>query len=86
MTAPRFKFAWSRTWQDQPYDFVARDGDLNIGRVYRIAGVEERWKWNMTAWLDKHAGSASGIVDSRDEACDAVEAAYEQFRAAVGQK
>src|SRR5262245_34511622 len=57
MAGRRFKFAWSRTWPDRPQDFVAHDGDLSIGRVYRIAGVAERWKWSMTAWLGNRAGS-----------------------------
>ncbi len=44
MIERRFKFIWSRTWPDREQDFVAADGERQIGRVYRIAGVEERWK------------------------------------------
>ena len=29
----RFKFAWSRTWPEREQDFVAADGELQIGRV-----------------------------------------------------
>ena len=49
----RFKFAWSRTWPEREQDFVAADGELQIGRVYRIVGVDERWKWAMTASTTK---------------------------------
>ena len=78
----RFRFAWSRTQQDQPYDFVADDGDLRIGRVYRIAGAAERWKWNMFA-LGTRLGSTAGTEATRDAACDMVERAYGAMKAAI---
>ena len=86
MTAHRFKFAWSRTSPDRPYDFVAADGDLRVGRVYKLAGVDECWKWAMNAWIGNRLGTASGIVGSRDEACEAVEREYEAMKAAIGDR
>ena len=82
MIERRFKFTWSRTWADRPHDFVAADGDRQIGRVYRIAGVDERWKWSMTAAIGSRLGSTD-IEATRDAACDAVESAYEAMRAAI---
>jgi hypothetical protein len=26
------------TWPDKPHDFVAKDGELRIGRAYRLTG------------------------------------------------
>ena len=80
----RFKFAWSRTWADREQDFVAVDGERQIGRVYRLPGVDERWKWSMTASIGNRLGSTAGSEATRDEACDAVERAYEELKAAIG--
>jgi hypothetical protein len=79
----RFKFAWSRTWPEREQDFVAADGELQIGRVYRIVGVDERWKWAMTALIGNRLGSTGGIAETRDEACDAVERKYEAMKVAI---
>ena len=86
MTERRFKFAWSRTWPDRLHDFIAADGERQIGRVYKLPSIEEQWKWAMTASIGNRLGSKAGIEDTRDEACDAVEIAYEQMKAAIGQK
>src|SRR5262245_22603288 len=45
----RFRYTWTRTWPDRHHDFSAKEGEMAIGRVYRLAGVCERWKWAMTA-------------------------------------
>ena len=63
MTERRFKFTWSRTWSDRKQDYVAADCERQIGRVYRIAGVDERWKWTMTAFY-----LALGIGDGESAA------------------
>jgi ribosomal protein S5 len=83
MTARRFRYTWFRTWDDRPHDFSAKDGDLPIGRVYRLAGVGERWKWAMTVRIGNRLGSSGGILGTRDEACDAVESAYEAMKARI---
>ena len=83
MIERRFKFAWSHTWPDRPQDFIAADGELRIGRVYRLPGVEELWKWNMNASIGNRIGSTAGNADTRDEACDAVEREYEVMKAAI---
>ena len=82
MTERRFKFTWSRTWPEREQDYVAADGECRIGRVYKLAGVAERWKWNMTASIGNRLGSTAGIAGTRDEACDAVERHYEVMKAA----
>ncbi len=63
MAQRRFKYEWSRTWQDQPYDFIAVDGDIRIGRVHRIPG-EERWTWSLNVWLGNRT------ADQWMELCD----------------
>ena len=37
----------------------------------------------MTATIGNRLGSAGGIADSRDEACDAVERAYEAIKTSL---
>ena len=83
MIERRFKFAWSPTWPDREQDFVAADGESRIGRVYRLAGVAERWKWTMTAAFRNRLGSTDGIAGTRDEACDAVERQYEAMKTVI---
>ena len=83
MIERRFRFTWSRTWPDREQDFVATDGERQIGRVYRIAGVDERWKGGLAAATGNRLGSTSGIADTRDEACDAVERQYAAMKAAI---
>ena len=57
------------------------DGERQIGRVYKLPSVEEQWKWAMTASIGNRLGSTAGIEVTRDEACDAVESAYEAMKA-----
>jgi len=78
----RLMFTWTRTWDNQPHDFSAFDGDLRIGRVYRILGEPSgrRWRWTMTATVGNRVGTGGNLVDGRDEACRQVEQAYRQFR------
>ena len=58
------------------------NGEHRIGRVYRLAGMAERWHWNMTAAIGNRLGSTAGIAATRDQACDAVEREYERMKAA----
>ncbi len=44
--------------------------------------MAERWHWSMTATIGNRLGSTAGIEATRN-ACDAVEAAYEQITAAL---
>ena len=74
---------WSRTWQDQDLGFCRCRRRRQIGRVYRLPGVEERWTWSLNVWLGNRLGSTAGIEATRDEACDAVERAYEDMKAAI---
>ena len=39
--------------------------------------------WTMTASIGNRFGSTAGIAATRDEACDAVESAYEAMKAEI---
>jgi hypothetical protein len=83
MPERRFRYVWFHTWADRAHDFSASDGETRIGRVYRMTGgpADSKWRWTMVARLGNRLGNSSGVADSRDEACRAVEAAWEAFKA-----
>ena len=81
MTERRFKYSWSRTWADRVYDFSAMNDERRVGRVYRLPGPIEHWSRSMYAPLGDSVGSKSSVAGTRDEACDAVETAYEDMKA-----
>ena len=83
---PRFRYTWSRTWPDKPEDYVAHYGDAPIGRVYRINSIQEGgWFWTCYALVGNRSGADSGQVANLDEACHAVEAAYDELMARIAQ-
>ena len=85
MTERRFRYIWSRTWDDKPDDYVAHDGETSIGRVYRINSISTGgWFWTMNGPIGNRWGARSGQVATRDEACDLVEQAYDDLKARVG--
>ncbi len=95
MTEPRekkFLFEWRRTWRgEKPFDYSAKDGNVSIGRIYKVNGGPEhdRWHWAIHAFLPLTAegpkmgaiqGSEDGTADTRDEACRQVEESYLRMR------
>lgn len=41
-TGPRrFRYIWSRTWDDKAEDYACTDGDVKVGRVYRVNSIAE---------------------------------------------
>ena len=81
----RFRYTWSRTWDDKAEDYVARDGETSIGRVYRINSISTGgWFWTMNGRLGNRSGSDSGQVADRDEACRLVEAAWDRMKCGGG--
>lgn len=87
MTDPRprrFRYTWSRTWEDKPEDYVAHDGEASIGRVYRINSISTGgWFWTMHGTFGNRNGAASGQVATLNEACRLVEAAWDQLKERV---
>jgi hypothetical protein len=78
MTARKFKYEWRRTWEDKPYDFSVSDGENCFGRVYlHDTGPVQHWAWFMSDESRGEMNSVNGGCDTRDEACRAVEAAYD---------
>ena len=85
MPQRRFRYTWSRTWDDKPEDYACTDGEVKVGRVYRINSISTGgWFWTMNGRVGNRSGSSHGQVQSRDEACDAVESAYDELKARVG--
>jgi hypothetical protein len=76
-----FAYTWRRTRPDRSHDFSAKDGELRIGRVYRLTGGlnDGKWRWTMTSALGNRLGTDGGVVDNNDEACRAVEESYRRF-------
>ena len=69
-----------------PIDLIPRtweDGAIQIGRVYKLTTISRGgWWWGCNAHLEWF-GSSAGIAESRDEACHAVEAAYDALVARI---
>lgn len=86
MSQHRLDLAWTRTWEDRSHDFSARDGELLVGRVYRMMGgpADRKWRWSMFAIVRNRHGTAGGVVDDRDEACMTVEDAYRWLSQRIG--
>ena len=76
-----YLYTWQCTWPDRSHDFSAKDGDLPIGRVYRMTGGpgDKKWRWTMTAALGNRLGADGGVADNRKEACRLVEQSYRRF-------
>jgi hypothetical protein len=83
----RFELQWSRTWTDRSHDFSAYDGELLVGRVYRILGgpADRQWRWSLMALVGNRRATDSGVADDRDSACMAMERAYRLFRQSIAE-
>ncbi len=81
MEERRFRYDWSRTWEDKPEDYVCNDGEVKVGRVYRInSNTGGGCFWTMYAMVGNRSGANSGQVSTRNQACDAVEQAYDELK------
>ena len=78
----RFDLLWTRTWPDQHFDFSARDGDLLVGRIYRMMGgpADRKGQWHLIAHIGDRPGTAS-VEDKRDEAASALDEGLSEFQA-----
>jgi len=77
------RLKWSRTWPDKPEDFVCHaDGvDGEVGRIYsdtQPGTLKKRWRWSTHGYIPdrKIWMSQGGYAETKDEAAQAVEAAY----------
>ena len=41
MQQRRFRYAWSRTWDDKADDYVCNDGEVSVGRAYKVNSINE---------------------------------------------
>lgn len=80
---------WSRTvigGKTAPYDFHARDGEIDVGRIYWDKGTSHSgpyWFWAMQAWgpgINRHGILCSSTVPTKEEAVAAVARAWEKCR------
>ena len=72
----RFRYDWSRTFDDKPEDYACTDGEMKVGRVYLLNSIANGgWFWVCYAMIGNSSGASFGQV-TRDEACDLVEQAY----------
>ena len=62
--ARRFRYSWSRTWEDKPENYTAHDAGTSIGRVYRINSISTGgWFWTCNGTLRQpHRAPHSGQV------------------------
>jgi len=91
MSEPPFRLRWCRTWDDEPKeleDYAAWDGDILVGRFYRIpSGPEKgRWFWTVTCFRGAptaDTGPHNGRLDgTARDAARMVEAVYDRWVAA----
>lgn len=79
--------AWSRTWPDRNvrYDYLARDGETQVGRIYRIGGGPADAHWFWTAHGVQNLGGVpgpfSGEEPTKQAAADQVRRKWEQWLA-----
>lgn len=71
---------WTRTFPDKSHDFVAKDGDLTVGRIYR------HWDGVRWQWFFQQIPATAGDSESRQEAIDALLEAYERWQAINAEK
>ena len=63
---------------------MARDGEISIGRVYRISSISTGgWFWTCNGRFGDRNGADSGQVMTLDEACRLVEAAWDRMKTTV---
>ena len=81
MTERQFKYRWARTGNEVAEDYRAFDGESGIGRVHRVVSVSAAgWAWACNAHLEWFCSDA-GTVATKEDACHAVEAAYDALKA-----
>jgi hypothetical protein len=80
-------FVWRRTFPDTHHDFVAEETGQHVGRIKRIDGgpQEGTWTWSCTSCQRGHEADGvrplNGMTASRDEAIEALAAAWSQAKA-----
>jgi hypothetical protein len=80
------EITWSRNLRDD--DFAAFDGELRIGRVYRISGGPGagKWSWTRTVLIDgTRVGNDMGVADDLAEARLRVEIGYRAFQRRIAE-
>jgi hypothetical protein len=67
-------------WNDDDFDVF--DGDLDVGRIYRVNSPEEIWFWGVSFLLTNR--TSYGHADSLDEAKGAFRREYEDWKGTAG--
>lgn len=80
-------FTWRRTFPGTHHDFVAEEAGQHVGRIKRIDGGPQNgsWTWSCTGCQRGHEAEGvrplSGMADTRDEAIEALAAAWARAKA-----
>lgn len=83
-------FTWHRTFPESHHDFVAEEAGVHVGRIKRIAGGPQHgtWTWSCTGCQRGHEAEGvrplNGMADTRDEAIEALAAAWARAKAWSG--
>jgi len=76
------ELTWESTWQNREHDLSAFDGDVLVGRVYRVFREPDpaHWRWVFHVTIGDRVFTSAGIADDGQAACQQVEADYRRFR------
>ena len=75
----KFRYDWTRTDPGSVDDFCCWESEHNIGRVrLHASSGSPLWVWAMGDDRPGRIWAANGSCDSRDAACHALEAAFDQ--------
>ena len=85
MPQRRFRYTWFRTWDDKPEDYACTDGEVKVGRVYRINSISTGgWFWTMNGRVGNLSGASHGRCNPAMKPAMRWKAHYDELKARVG--
>ena len=84
MPQRRFRYTWSRTWDNKPEDYACNEDEVSVGRVYRVNSISTGgWFWTMNGRVGNRSGSDRGQAADLDQPCRLVEKHWDQLKERV---